>query len=60
MKRIYWTAPSGRLHHMRTCSGGPGPRRMIRTPLTHAEWAEVTDKCRCAQGEWPIKKETQT
>lgn len=52
MKRTYWASPGGRLHHMRTCSGGAGPRRMIKTMLTHDEWAEWSDKCRCAQREW--------
>lgn len=49
MRRRFYVAPSGRLHWMASCSGGPGPRRMIATTLTVPEWEEWSDKCRCAR-----------
>jgi len=41
-----WLAPSGRLHWMASCSGGPGRRRLSRASVTKTEY-EAAERCRC-------------
>jgi hypothetical protein len=47
-RRLYFVAPSGRLHRLAACSGGPGAHRMRKARLTDAE-ARTWDgaQCRC-------------
>lgn len=64
-RQQFWRAPSGRVHSLRNCSGGPGPQRMRKTELTRAEFDALVvggfasrhedERCRCAN--W---KETKT
>jgi hypothetical protein len=48
LRRLLWIAPSGRLHHLRSCSGGAGRLRMKATKLTQEQWEAYENKCRCA------------
>jgi hypothetical protein len=57
-RREFWRAPSGRVHSLRGCSGGPGPHRMRKTELTKLEFDALMvggfasrhedERCRCA------------
>lgn len=56
--RKFWKAPSGRVHSLRSCTGGPGPRRMRAVMLTREEFDALrppgpsdAERCRCAS--WP-------
>jgi hypothetical protein len=45
-----WRTPSGRLHGMRSCSGGATPRNTTRSLLTDEQLAAFPELCRCAWG----------
>lgn len=56
--RPFWKAPSGRIHSLRSCTAGPGPRRMRPVRLTGEEFDALrppgpsdAERCRCAS--WP-------
>lgn len=57
-RQMFWRAPSGRVHSLRSCTGGPGPRRMRKVELTRTEFDALVvggfasrhedERCRCA------------
>lgn len=54
--QTFWRSPSGRVHSLRGCTGGPGPRRMVKLQLTRAQFDALQlygddtsrQRCRCA------------
>jgi hypothetical protein len=54
-----WRAPSGRLHHMRVCSGGAAKSKMTRVSMSDEEIlaVEVGALCRCAWRSFQLARE---
>lgn len=56
--QTFWRSPSGRVHSLRGCSGGPGPHRMRRVELTRTEfearqlYGDDTSRQRCRCATW--------
>lgn len=42
----FWRSPSGRIHWLRSCSGGGGRLTMRRVHLTRAQF-DAAVKCKC-------------
>jgi len=47
-QHVFWRAPSGFIHSMATCSGGPGAHRMTKVMLNPDQFRTAA-KCKCAR-----------
>jgi hypothetical protein len=61
-RQMFWRSPSGRIHSLRSCSGGAPVNRMRKVQLTRAEFDARTlhgpidsSRCRCAT--WSERRE---